>query len=549
MLKSAVKSSMNKDQEQAFSEDGYLAPVPLLTAAQCQLVANSFRSGSLVEPAVWEKGLAVHDRLIFDIATRPAIIGVLRKLMGNDVNLWGASIQHRQPHAVHPWHSDIESLGASGKFVSLWIGIENTSRASSLKLVRRSHRFGKSVQEVQIGNGFKRGEAKDTDILNWAQELDPKADLRQPDVSDGEAIVFDGRLWHGSENELADRTRLALLLQYACGDATVRMPDPKHWEAGPVRHIEKERPPVVVVSGQADVVANNVERLPERFKERAPIETFAKALPMPLERDLAGGWKPHFLLDGHTSGLQHLTCHVSVLEAGFCPHPPHSHVEEELLIVLDGQADILIAESPEDPSPRTVHFSAGDMVYHPAYQHHTLRNTSDCPVTYLMFKWASVPLEALDPLGSTVVHLSDYPSGNAQDSPFHARVMFDQPTVFLSKLHAHITDLQPDAGYAPHVDDYDVAIVLLSGTIATADQTLSAPAVVFFAENELHGMHNPGAEAARYIVFEFHGEHQAARDIVAKTTTQPERKTRPIVSRFWSSLGVKGILKPFRRRR
>ena len=33
------------------------------------------------------------------------------------------------------------------------------------------------------------------------------------------------------------------------------------------------------------------------------------------------------------------------LSPGHSPHPPHTHVEEEILIVLQGEADILIAEA------------------------------------------------------------------------------------------------------------------------------------------------------------------------------------------------------------
>jgi mannose-6-phosphate isomerase-like protein (cupin superfamily) len=29
----------------------------------------------------------------------------------------------------------------------------------------------------------------------------------------------------------------------------------------------------------------------------------------------------------------------------------------------------------------------GSFVYHPAYQHHTIRNRSDAPVTYVVFCW------------------------------------------------------------------------------------------------------------------------------------------------------------------
>src|SRR5690606_32276409 len=57
-------------------------------------------------------------------------------------------------------------------------------------------------------------------ILSWARERDPKALLIQPDMGDGDALFFDGRLWHGSANS-GSRKRTALLLQYATAGTPV----------------------------------------------------------------------------------------------------------------------------------------------------------------------------------------------------------------------------------------------------------------------------------------------------------------------------------------
>ena len=530
---------MKKGNEQAFVEDGYLAPVPMLTAAQCKLISDTFRTGSMAKPKVWQKALAVHDRLIFNIATRPATVDLLQQLLGPDVILWGASIQHRKPNEVHHWHCDMESMAPSGKFASIWIGLENTSKDSALKLVPHSHRFGRSIQEVQYRMRKKWGDANDEDVLEWSRAFNPKAEIIQPEMSNGDAIVFNGRLWHGSENKLADGSRTALLLQYAQADEVVKMPAPKQ-RGWPFEFVEDKRPPVLSISGKPNKDTNSVAQMPMRRWK--PIPIFAKPLPLPLERDLTSGWKRHPLFKGTTDGLQELTCHASVLEAGKIPHPPQSHIEEELLIVLDGEADIHITKSLEDPSPKVVKFSAGDMVYHPAYQHHTIHNTSDKPVTYLMFKWASTPLEAQEPLGSKIVKVEDHPATRTPVKPFDARLLFEQETAFLSKLHSHISDLQPDAGYDPHLDDYDVAIILLSGQIATANETLNAPAVAFFPENELHGMHNPSRDVARYIVVEFHGEHKAVRNLLknnASTEKNSPFKLKAFVSRLRSLLSLR----------
>jgi mannose-6-phosphate isomerase-like protein (cupin superfamily) len=492
----------------AFARDGFITPVRLLTEAQCALTMAYFRSGAIPEPVEWDKGMAVSERFVFDIATRPALVGKLRRLLGDDIILWGAIFAERGPNAVHPWHCDFESSAPQGGFVSVWIGLENMRETSALKLVPGSHQFGRTIQEVQASHGYRRSEADDARVVEWARDYHPEAELIQPDLENGEAIVFDGRLWHGSQNHSPDKIRTALLLQYTRGNTSVYMPDLTQLE-WPPRLIVDQRPPVLRVCGQADEVANRVEPEPCLSPPEIATGIFTQSLSLPLERDLESGWHPLFLFNGPTASLQHLTCHVSVLESGHCPHPPHAHIEEEILVVLDGEGQIVIASSPDDPAPRSEHFVPGDFVYHPAFQHHTIRNTGAHPVTYLMFKWRSTPLETETILGSTVVRLEEFPP-RTEPQPFDTQFLFEEPTAFLSKLHAHLTDLQPGAGYEPHADDYDVAIVLLSGQIATVDATLTAPAIAFYARDELHGMQNPGDTVARYVVFEFHGDEAPA---------------------------------------
>jgi mannose-6-phosphate isomerase-like protein (cupin superfamily) len=113
----------------------------------------------------------------------------------------------------------------------------------------------------------------------------------------------------------------------------------------------------------------------------------AKRLSLPLPENKTSGWVPYHLFRGPTPSLAFMTCHVSVLSPGHCPHPPHSHIEEELLIILDGEGSIEIAANRDDASPRVEMLIPGQFSYYPAWQHHTIRNRSTRPVTYMMFKW------------------------------------------------------------------------------------------------------------------------------------------------------------------
>ena len=52
--------------------------------------------------------------------------------------------------------------------------------------------------------------------------------------------------------------------------------------------------------------------------------------------------------------------------------------------MLNGEAEILIAKGADPDGARIKRLVAGSFVYYPAYQYHTIRNSSfDSPVTYL----------------------------------------------------------------------------------------------------------------------------------------------------------------------
>ena len=67
--------------------------------------------------------------------------------------------------------------------------------------------------------------ASDDMVAGWAKDLDAKAGLVQLDMTDGDALVFDGRLWHSGPNDRRHGARTALLLQYAAAETPVAVPD------------------------------------------------------------------------------------------------------------------------------------------------------------------------------------------------------------------------------------------------------------------------------------------------------------------------------------
>ena len=330
----------------------------------------------------------------------------------------------------------------------------------------------------------------------------PRSALIEPDMTNGDALVFDGRLWHGTDNTRRSGRRLALLIQYAAARSPVRIPDPTALD-WPFRMRSEPRPPAILIAGSDDGTVNRLVPPPTPLSQGAPmIATAIHHFDLPLASP-AKQWEPFHAFRGPTRTFADMSCHASVLVPGHSPHPPHAHVEEELLIPLVGEAEIVIATSPDDPAPRVERLAPGAFVYYPAWQHHTIRNAGTDPIAYLMFKWAAAPHGDGPPLETGIHRYGDAVPPAGADA-FWFRPIFEGAAGSLGKLHAHLTVLAPGGGYAPHADAYDVAIVTLDGAIETLGQRVDPMSVVYYAAGEMHGMRNPGSTPARYLVFEFH---------------------------------------------
>jgi mannose-6-phosphate isomerase-like protein (cupin superfamily) len=377
-------------------------------------------------------------------------------------------------------------------------------------------------------------------MLSAVRETEPDASLVQPDMTDGDALLFDGRLWHGSHNSRSRGRRVALLLQYAAADCPVHIPDfgQLDW---PFRLRTDPRPCAVLVSGTDWRRANRLVPAPPPATSLPMVTTSITQLALPIDSS-TDAWHVLSAFRGPTASLTDMSCHASVLAPGHSPHPPHAHREEELLIPLHGQVELRIAEGPDGARPRVEQIGPGDFVYYPAGQHHTISNPQTSAVGYLMFKWYAPPSPRTNgsaPLATSIYHYADL-AASPPAKPFDVRPVFEGATTHLGRLHAHVTVLEPGGGYEPHVDAYDVAIVTLSGTIETLGQRVDPLSVVYYAAGERHGMRNVGTGVARYLVFEFHspgvdavpGQSWLRRGLPGRALRVGKRLARPIWHRL-----------------
>ncbi|MGW5376638.1 phytanoyl-CoA dioxygenase family protein [Nocardia sp. NPDC003999] len=216
----------------------------------CRAIVSHFESTGRPAPVEWWKGHAVSDRFVFDIATCDEILSWVKAILGPSITLWGAEYIRRVPGQEHAWHSDIETLQSPRSFVSVWVGLHNTTERSGLKFIAGSHLLGKSIQQIAFERQVPRAGLAESEVLAWAQEISSQAFIGQPEVGDGDAIFFAGGIWHTSLNR-TENVRAALLLQYATPDVPIEILDFDRLE-WPFRFTDVRAPSVLVSGGAED---------------------------------------------------------------------------------------------------------------------------------------------------------------------------------------------------------------------------------------------------------------------------------------------------------
>lgn len=88
-----------------------------------------------------------------------------------------------------------------------------------------------------------------------------------------------------------------------------------------------------------------------------------------------------------TATLDELEMHVTTLNPGLASHPPHTHPNEELVIVREGTVEVLNGGTWKRLGPGSVIFNASNSP-------HALRNIGDTPATYHVINWKTAATPA-----------------------------------------------------------------------------------------------------------------------------------------------------------
>lgn len=91
-----------------------------------------------------------------------------------------------------------------------------------------------------------------------------------------------------------------------------------------------------------------------------------------------GGVRPYF--ERPTAMTKRFEMHVTTLKPNLNSHAPHTHGAEEIILVIEGNVEMLIGET-------NYRARAGELLFVPTNLPHGLKNDGTTPCSYFAFQW------------------------------------------------------------------------------------------------------------------------------------------------------------------
>jgi len=227
-------------------------------------------------------------------------------------------------------------------------------------------------------------------------------------------------------------------------------------------------------------------------------------LPVSRKASSKNRWQQDMFFIGATGSCEFFDCHASSIYTGHTTHPPHSHEEEEMLLLLSGELELIHPDLELDSNKRRIRARAGDLVYYPAWFSHGLKGAGVDSSYYMALKWKSRIKTGDTIMGFQHHNVFDNFNKLSRDEGFTYGVIFEGKTKYLNNFQSHVSILKPGTSYDSHSDPYDVLICVIEGNIKINGEIHNPHTLTYLPAGQPHDMHNPGTAMAKYIVFEFH---------------------------------------------
>ena len=209
-------------------------------------------------------------------------------------------------------------------------------------------------------------------------------------------------------------------------------------------------------------------------------------------------------MDGRTSVLANIEVHLTTLEPGKAAHPPHTHTnQEELIIVKEGLINVTI-------KGKSKLLSAGSVAYSIPGDEHGAVNAGKTKASYYLVKYTTqslVDTKRGDTAGGSVLMNWNEPTAEKTDRG-ERRQFYNRATSLFEKFDMHATTLSKGmVSHLPHTHRQEEIILVKSGNISMqiADKYYPATAgdLIFLSTGVLHALKNTGNGSCTYFAFQW----------------------------------------------
>lgn len=222
-----MNAYLNKKQIDAYWNDGYLFPIPVLSGEkandfrrQLEAVENDKQHNSLDRPLY--DYIRTHTDVIMpmaaELATQATVLDAVESIIGPNILIWGADffIKEADSSTYVTMHQDLTywGFGETSNQVTAWIALSpSTVKSGCVDLVKGSHKNPILPH--------KDTQAEDN-ILSRGQEV--TVDVRDEDrthvvLAPGEMSLHHGLAIHGSNPNSTSERRIGYAIRYINPDA------------------------------------------------------------------------------------------------------------------------------------------------------------------------------------------------------------------------------------------------------------------------------------------------------------------------------------------
>ncbi len=208
----APAPTLSLEEVRDFHRTGYLGPFTAVSVDEMAHLRTQIEETVLPttgrNPKNPLQSRHLDHRLVYDLITRPEILGRVRGLIGTDIVVWASYFFSKEPGGKEiPWHQDANFWPIEPPLnISVWMAIDEvTTENSCVQIIPGSHR--KVLRHVPSRDGMAFGEEVDPSLVDTDAAVDM---VLRP----GEFFLFNERMLHHSHANASSRRRMGLSARY-----------------------------------------------------------------------------------------------------------------------------------------------------------------------------------------------------------------------------------------------------------------------------------------------------------------------------------------------